>query len=35
VKLLKAAKEHLEEKVEKADRSLVSRIGKAINAFKD
>ena len=35
VKLLKAAKEHLEEKVEKADRSLVSRIGKAISAFKD
>ncbi len=35
VKMLKAAKEELEDKISKADKSLVSRIGKAISAFKE
>jgi DNA-binding transcriptional MerR regulator len=35
VKLLKAAKEDLEQKLGKADKSFVSRIGKAISAFRE
>jgi hypothetical protein len=35
VKLLKAANENLENQMQKADKSIVSRIGKAINAFRD
>ncbi|HYX19169.1 MAG TPA: hypothetical protein VE944_33440 [Nostoc sp.] len=35
VKMLKAAKEELEDKISKADKSLVSRIGKAISTFKE